>query len=90
MAARVPRKHHDVEQTKKIAPFITHEAPLVNISASWFVGDNIFDVDLRVQVDSVKQSIDNAEVYYPHGNIVDSHSCDECTILVRTITCEIR
>ena len=57
MAARHHRQNHDVEQTKKIAPSITREAPCSQHDCELVVGVNIFDLDLGVQVDSVKQTI---------------------------------
>ena len=43
---RENRKIHDVKQTKKIAPFITREAPLSQHVCELVFGVSIFDLDL--------------------------------------------
>ena len=46
MAAREHRKFHDVEQTKKIAPFVTREAPLSQHVSELVFGVNKLDLEL--------------------------------------------
>ena len=51
MAAREHRETHNVEQTKKMIPLVAqHVSKLV-------FGVNIFDFDLRFQVNSVEQPV---------------------------------
>ena len=57
MAAGKHREIHDVEQTKKIAPFITRKTFFSPQVCELVFGVNKIDLDLRVQVHSVKQSI---------------------------------
>ena len=54
MAAREHREVHDVEQTKKIAPFITRKTSCTQQVWELVFGVSIFDLDLGVQIDSVK------------------------------------
>ena len=44
----------DVEQTEKIVPFITCELALCQYVSELVLGVDVFDLDLWVQVDSVK------------------------------------
>ena len=37
--------------------------------------------DLRQNLSLETVPIDNAEPYYPHDNMVEDHSCDECTLV---------
>ena len=57
MTAGEHREIHDVEQTKKITPFITRETTFGQQIRQLVSGVNIFDVDFGVAVDSVKQRI---------------------------------
>ena len=56
MAAREHREIHHVEQTKKIAPFITHKIYFSQQVFDLVFGVNIFDLDLGVQILSNNQS----------------------------------
>ena len=51
------REIHDVEQTRKITPFMTRETCFGQRISKLVFGVNIFDLDCGVQVDSVKQTI---------------------------------
>ena len=53
MAARKHREIHDVQQTKKMVPFITCEITFGQNVRELVFGVNIFDLDLGVQIDSV-------------------------------------
>ena len=57
MAARKHREIHDVEQTKKISPFITREATCGQHVCELVFGVNMFDLDFWDHIDSVKQPI---------------------------------
>ena len=57
MTAGEHREIHDVEQTKKITPFITRETTFGQQIRQLVSGVNIFDVNFGVAVDSVKQRI---------------------------------
>ena len=57
----------DVEQTQKMIPFITCEIFLFQYVCELFFGVNVFDLDLGVQIDSIKQPI--------KSNSVDSGTC---------------
>ena len=46
VSAREHRETHHVEQTEKVIPLVTRKTPLVRMSAGWFFGVNIFDLDL--------------------------------------------
>ena len=52
----------NVIQTQKMIPFITCEVPLVSMSASWFFGVNVFDLDFGVQINSIEQPIKSNSV----------------------------
>ena len=54
MAGRKQRKIHNVNQTKKITPLITSETAFSQHVSELVFGVNVFDLDLGVQVDSVK------------------------------------
>ena len=56
-AAREHGKIHDVEQTKKIAPFITRETLFSQHVCELILGVHICDSDFGVELDSVKQPI---------------------------------
>ena len=47
----------DVEQTQKMIPFITCEVSLCQYVCELVLGVNVFDFDLGVQIDSIKQPI---------------------------------
>ena len=57
MAAKKHREKQDVEQTKKMVPFITREITFGQHVSKLVLGVNIFDLDFGVQIDSVKQPI---------------------------------
>ena len=45
------------KQSQQMIPFITCEIPLVNMSASWVSGVDVFDLDFGVQINSIEQPI---------------------------------
>ena len=47
----------DVQQTEKMAPLITCEVPFSQHVSELFFGVNIFDLNLRIEIDSVKQPV---------------------------------
>ena len=47
----------DAEQTQKMIPFITCETSLCQYVCELVFGVNVFDLDLGVQIDSIKQPI---------------------------------
>ena len=52
----------DVEQTQKMIPFITCEVSLGQYVCELVSGVNIFDLNLGVQIDSIKQPIKSNSV----------------------------
>ena len=52
----------DVEQTQKMIPFITCEISLCQYVFELVFGVNVFDLDLGVQIDSIKQPIQSNSV----------------------------
>ena len=52
----------NVKQTQKMIPFITCEFSLNQYVCEWVLGVNVFDLDLGVQFDSVKQPIKSNSV----------------------------
>ena len=52
----------DVEQTQKIVPFITCEISMCQCVCELVLGVNVFDFDLGVQIDSIKQPIKSNSV----------------------------
>ena len=52
----------DVEQAQKMIPFITCEVSLCQYVCELVFGVNVFDLDLGIQIDSVKQTIKNNSV----------------------------
>ena len=57
MTAREHREIHDVEQTKKVNPFIFRETSFGQNVSELVFGVNVFHLDLRFQVNSVEQQI---------------------------------
>ena len=57
MATGKHREIHDVEQTKKMVPFITRETTFSQYVRKLVLGVNILDLDFVVQIDSVKRPI---------------------------------
>ena len=51
-----------VEQTKKIVPFVTCVVSFSQYVCELVLGVNVFDLDLGVQIDSVKQPIKSNSV----------------------------
>ena len=47
----------DVEQTQKMIPYITREISLCQYVCELVLGVNVFDSDLGIQINSVKQPI---------------------------------
>ena len=56
----------NIEQMKKIIPFITCEITLCQYVCESVFGVNVFDLDLGVQIDSIKQSIKSNSVCFGH------------------------
>ena len=52
----------DVEQTHQMIPFITCEISLCRYVCELIFGVNVFDLDLGVQIDSIKQPIKSNSV----------------------------
>ena len=52
----------DVEQTQKMIPLITCEISLCHYVCELVLGVNVFDLDLGVQIDSIKQPIKSNHV----------------------------
>ena len=52
----------DVEQTQKMIPFITFEISLCQYVCELVLSVNIFDLNLGVQIDSIKQTIKSNSV----------------------------
>ena len=52
----------DVEQTQKMIPFIACEISLCQYVCELVLGVNVFDLDLWVQIDSIKQPIKSNSV----------------------------
>ena len=52
----------DVEQTQKMIPFITCENSLCQFVCELVLGVSVFDLDLGVQIDSIKQPIKSNSV----------------------------
>ena len=52
----------DVEQTQKMIPIITCEISLCQYVCVLVLGVNVFDLDLVVQTDSIKQPIKSNSV----------------------------
>ena len=52
----------NVEQTQKMIAFITCEISLGQYFCELVFGVNVFDLDFRVQIDSVEQPIKNNSV----------------------------
>ena len=57
----------DVEHTQKMIPFITCEFSLCQDVCELVFGVNVFDLDLWVQIDSIKQPIKSNSVV--SGNV---------------------
>ena len=52
----------DVEQTQKMVPLITCEIALCQYACELILGVNVFDLDLGVQIDSIKQPLKSNSV----------------------------
>ena len=66
MAARKHREIHDVQQTKNMVPLITCESSSGFHVCEMVFGINKFDLDLRVQLDSVKSPVKSDSVGSGH------------------------
>ena len=62
----------DVEQTQKMIPFITCEISLCQYVCELILGVNVFDLDLGVQIDSIKRPI--------KSNTVGSGNMSHCRV----------
>ena len=63
----------NVEQTQKMIPFITCEFSFCQYVCELVLGVNVFDLDLGVQIDSIKQPI--------KSNSVGSGNMSHCSCL---------
>ena len=52
----------NVKQIQQMISLITCDIPFVKMSASWFLGVDVFDLDFGVQIDSIKQPIKSNSV----------------------------
>ena len=52
----------DIEQSQQMIPFITCEIPLCQDVCKLVLGVNVFDLNLGVQIDSIKQPIKSNSV----------------------------
>ena len=52
----------DVEQTRKMIPFITCEVSLGQYVCELVLGVSVFELDLGIQLDSIKQPIKSNSV----------------------------
>ena len=84
------REIHDVQQWKKIAPFITHEISFGQEVSEMVFGVNIFDLDFGVHVDSVKQierdSVDSGHVSDCWASSFDDH-LDHSFVVFKMYNC---
>ena len=55
MAARIHRENRNIEETKKVIPFISRETSFGQNVSELVFGVNIFDLDLAFQIDPVEQ-----------------------------------
>ena len=74
----------DVERTQKMIPFITCEISLGQYVCESVLGVNVFDLDLGVQIESVKQPIKSNCVGYgnmSHGKVSSLYGhLDHCFV----------
>ena len=79
----------DVEQTQKMIPFITCEISLCQYVCELVLGVNVFDLDIGIQIDSIKQPIKSNSV--GSGNISHckasslSDHLDHCFVVFKDI-----
>ena len=66
MAARENRETHNVEQTKKMIPFVTRKTAIGQNVGELVFGVNKFNLDLGFQVDPVEQPIKSNSVGSRH------------------------
>ena len=75
------RKHeivHDIEQKKKMVPFVMSESALGQNASNLVSGVNLFELDLRVKTGPVKQpiecnSVDSGYVSHRRTSAFDDH-----------------
>ena len=77
MAARRHRRIHDVEQTEKMIPLITGPKTIGHRICELVFGVNIFDLDMWVQFDSVKQPIRRNSVGPGHVSHRRTYALDD-------------
>ena len=84
MASREHRTFHDVEQTKKIAPFITRKAPFSQHVCELVLGVNIFDLDLGVKEPIQRDTVGSRHVSHRRTSSFDDH-LDHCLVILKNV-----
>ena len=79
----------DVEQSQKMIPFITCEISLCQYVCELVVGVNVFDLDLGVQIDSIKQpiktnSVGSGNVSHCRASSLYDH-LDHCFVVFKNV-----
>ena len=76
----------DVEQTQKMIPFIMCEISLCQCVCELVLGVNVFDLDLGVHIDSIKQPIKSNSVgsgNMSHGRTSSLYDhLDHCFVVI--------
>ena len=89
MAAREHRETHDVEQTEKMIPLLTGAIAFRQRVCELVFGVDIFDLDLWVQIDSVKQPIKRGSVGSRHVShrrtSAFNYHLDHCFIVFKNV-----
>ena len=78
-----------VEQTQKMIPFITCEISLCQYVSELVFGVNVFDLDLEVRIDSIKQpiksnSVGPGNVSHCRTSALENH-LDYCFVVLKDI-----
>ena len=76
MASKICRKDQDTAQKQKVVPLISRETSFGQNVSELVFGDNIFDLDLVVQVGSVKQPVKSNTVSSRHMSHRETSSFD--------------
>ena len=79
----------NVEQTQKMIPFITCEISLCQCVCELVLGVNVFDLDLGVQIDSIKQliksnSVGSGNMSHRRASSLENH-LDHCFVVFKDI-----
>ena len=75
----------DVQQTEKMVPFITFEVPFSQHVSELFFGVNIFDLNLRIQINSFKEPVLSNSV----GSGYVSHCRTSAVLMIILITASL-